>query len=118
MKRETGLEPDAAAGLRLVDLGVNLGRAQRDGDHDNSAHSFVACVVIDVHPTGGFTVYADRDVQVLCRCAHIPEDDLVRVNHRAIPEQWLTSPVGCEGDGSVADLVAEAAGDWLEGRCS
>ena len=73
-------------------------------------------VLIDVQPDGAFTVYSDADVQVLCRCAHVPEDQLVQVAHRPIPEEWLDVPIGHTGDGSVADLLADVVADWPELR--
>ena len=73
-------------------------------------------VLIDVQPNGAFTVYSDADVQVLCRCAHLPEDQLVQVHTRPIPEAWLDEPIGHSGDGSVADLLAEVVADWPDLR--
>ena len=69
-------------------------------------------VIIDMQPDGGFAIYADPDVQVICRCAHHPEDRLVRVDQHPIPEHWPDGPVGSVGDGSVADLLAEIVADW------
>ncbi len=50
--------------------------------------------------------------QVICRCAHVPEDELVQVSHSPIPERWLSRTIGYEGDGSVADLLAEVIATW------
>ena len=73
-------------------------------------------VLIDVQPNGAFTVYSEADVQVICRCAHVPEDELVQVRTRPIPEEWLDGPIGHSGDGSVADLLAEVVADWPDLR--
>jgi hypothetical protein len=104
----------------LPDLGVNVGRAQREhAPLPQGAGSLSAYrerrVIIDVQTNGEFTVYSDPDVQAICRCAHIPEDEFVRIDHRKIPEEWLEVPVGHSGDGSVADLLAEVVADWPDG---
>ena len=52
------------------------------------------------------------DVQVTCRCAHIPEDEIVQISRRPIREEWLDMPLGHSGDGSVADLLAEVVAEW------
>ena len=97
---------------RLADLGVNAGRQQRRGGQ--SAY-YGHRVIIDIQRNGCFTVYADPDVQVICRCAHIPDDELVQVDQDPIPEDWFDGPVGRVGDGSVADLLAEVLTDWSNG---
>ena len=61
----------------LAELGVNVGRIQR-GEIAATVGDPSACrVLIDVQPDGAFTVHSDADVQVLCRCAHLPDDRLV-----------------------------------------
>ena len=85
---------------------------QRQDEPAIAAETSAYRVVIDVHADGGFTVYSDSDVQVICRCAHAPEDELVQISHRPIPEEWLDLPIGYSGDGSVADLLAEVIATW------
>jgi hypothetical protein len=96
----------------LASLGVNLGRMHRQDEPAIAAEAAAYRVVIDVHVDGDFTVYSDLDVQVICRCAHIAEDEMVQIGHRPIPERWLTRTVGYRGDGSVADLLSEVIETW------
>ena len=96
----------------LIDLGVNAGRMQREDGPAIAAEAAAYRVVIDVHANGDFTVYSDLEVQVIYRCAQAPEDELVQVSHRPIPEEWLDRPIGYGGDGSVADLLAEVIATW------
>ena len=104
----------------LVDLGVNVGRMQRQDEPAIAAETSAYRVVIDVHADGDFTVYSDPDVQVIYRCAHALEDELVQVSHRPIPEEWLDRAdriqrrrIGrrppCGGDRSVADMSTSRA---------
>lgn len=78
----------------LADLGVNPGRAQTANAERSPRAYCERRVLIDVQPNGDFTVYSDPEVQVLCCCAHVPEDQLVQVCRRPIPENWLGEPVG------------------------
>ena len=96
----------------LAALGVNVGRMQRQDEPALAAETSAYRVVIDVHADGDFTVYSDPDVQVIYRCEHVPEDELVQISHRPIPEDWLDLPIGYSGDGSVADLLAEVMATW------
>jgi hypothetical protein len=34
-------------------------------------------VVIDLQPSGQIAIYSDQDVEVIRRCAHLPEDKLI-----------------------------------------
>ncbi len=95
-----------------ADLGVNVGRMQREDDPGLAVEASAHRVIIDVRANGDFAVYCDRAVHVICRCAHLPEDELVRISHRPIPEDWLNGPIGHSGDGSVADLLAEVIATW------
>lgn len=96
----------------LPNLAVNIGRMQRRDDATPAVETCAYRVVIDVLENGGFVVHSDPDVEVICRCAHLPEDELVRVGRRPIPDAWLEGPVGNIGDGSVDDLLAEVITTW------
>ena len=113
MSAERSLGPgDRPRRTDLAALGVNVGRLQRSDEPAIAAEGSTYRVVIDVHADGGFTVYSDPDVQVICRCAEVPEDELAQVSHRPILEGWLDRPIGYRGDGSVADLLAEVIATW------
>ena len=60
-------------------------------------------VVIDWHPNGDHTVYADGDVDVYCRSAHTERDPLYRYTPEPIPDGWLDEDAGYLGDGSIAE---------------
>jgi hypothetical protein len=71
-------------------------------------------VIIDCQPSGFFGVYADPEVEVICRSAHLPDDELYRYGHKPIAEEWLIGkPVGFRGDGSEAEERAEEAAEVL-----
>jgi len=71
-------------------------------------------VIIDCEPSGLFGVYADPGLEVICRSAHIPDDELYRYGHQPIPEEWLVGkPVGSRGDGSDAERDAELHAEAL-----
>ncbi len=94
-------------GASAAALGVNPGRLQRADTSGPGSETRPYRVVIDVRADGGFKVHSDPEVEVICRCAHLPEDDLVRMDCPVIPERWLSGPIGFRGDGSVEDLLAE-----------
>jgi hypothetical protein len=69
-------------------------------------------VVIDFAPNGDFFFYSDASVEVICRSAHRPDDELYRYGHHPIPEAWLRDkPFGFRGDGTKGDQVAELIGE-------
>jgi hypothetical protein len=71
-------------------------------------------VVIDFAPNGDFFVYSDANVEVICRHAHVPEDELYRYGHYPIPEEWLRDkPMGFRGDSSIFDQRAEVIRDAI-----
>jgi hypothetical protein len=72
-------------------------------------------VVIDFNVHGDFIVYSDAQAEVIVRCAHAPEDELVRYGHYPIPEEWLQGKrVGFLGDGSEYDKRAQLLAKALE----
>ena len=106
MSMEHELPPsDRPLGAALAALGVNVGRMQ--GEARPAAEARAYRVLVDVGRDGAFAVYSDPEVEVICRCADVPDDELVRVSPAPIPEEWLIAPIGYAGDGSVADLLAE-----------
>jgi hypothetical protein len=73
-------------------------------------------VIIDFKPNGDFVVHSDPEAEVIVRCAHAPEDELVRYGHYPIPEEWLRDkPVGFLGDGSAADKRAQLFAKAIKG---
>jgi len=76
-------------------------------------------IVIDVAPNGNIDIHSDAEVEVICRSAHDPDDELYRYGHYPIPEEWLHGePIGFWGDGSAADermqLLREALASHRE----
>jgi hypothetical protein len=69
-------------------------------------------VVVDFRPNGDFIIYSDQGVEVICRNAHLPADELYRYGSKPIPEAWLADkPIGFKGDATEADCTAQAIGD-------
>ena len=69
-------------------------------------------VVIDFKENGDFTIYSDPLIEVICRSAHAPEDELYRYGTYPIPEEWLTDkPIGFLGDGTEDDMKAQLIGE-------
>ena len=61
-------------------------------------------VVIDFQKNGNFTIYSDPQIEVICRSAHTPENELYRYGSHPIPEEWLEGKrLGFKDDGSKTD---------------
>ena len=124
----------------LADLGVNAGRKQREHappvPADGSLNAYCARrVIIDVQANGEFTIYSDPDVQVICHCAHIPEEALKRAGKGGAPLQaaiarhaeshardsgvaniqagGATSPRGIAGELNTRSMLTRRGGRWL-----
>ena len=61
-------------------------------------------VVIDTKANGDFFIFSDPGVEVICRAAHVPEDELFAYDRHPIPAGWLRDkPIGYLGDGSEVE---------------
>jgi hypothetical protein len=73
-------------------------------------------VVIDFEANGDFVIYFDQGVEVICRHAHCPDDELYRYGHFPIPAEWLEGKrIGFRGDGSDADQRIQWLREAFEG---
>jgi hypothetical protein len=72
-------------------------------------------VLIDFEANGNFFIYSDPGVEVICRHAHCPEDELYLYGHHPIREEWLQGkPVGYRGDDSVIERSLEQLKEIIE----
>ena len=57
---------------------------------------------------GDLFIYSDPEVEVICRSAHTPEDELYRYGSHPIPEEWVNGKrFGLKGDGTEEDRKAQ-----------